>query len=212
MHNDAYLSVAVTPEVATAFHRVAQSLRVAADSQPDTQAPRQWVQGYLDGLRWSAAMLDQLASGNPDADALVATLNREGGWMTTAPSTGTTDSVCSTLDRCSERHSYGPGCLLDTGREPSLEDLETALDATQEGHCRVVPARLAGVMRRCLAMPDPPRQGCQMTTPELPTVDDPHVIEEEFCGGCGRSIGYDLRPLTLRCPVCQMIKESRDAE
>jgi RNA polymerase-binding transcription factor DksA len=35
------------------------------------------------------------------------------------------------------------------------------------------------------------------------------VIEEEFCGDCGRSIGYDLRPLALRCVVCQMIHDAR---
>lgn len=26
---------------------------------------------------------------------------------------------CSTPDRCSEQHSYGPGCLLASGRSPS---------------------------------------------------------------------------------------------
>jgi hypothetical protein len=37
------------------------------------------------------------------------------------------------------------------------------------------------------------------------------VIAEEFCGDCGRSIGYDLRPLTLRCGLCQIIHDERTA-
>jgi len=45
----------------------------------------------------------------------------------------------------------------------------------------------------------------------LPTVDDPHLIVEEFCGDCGESIGYDLQPLTLRCPLCSLIWEAENA-
>lgn len=40
---------------------------------------------------------------------------------------------------------------------------------------------------------------------DLPTLAEPYLIAEEFCGGCGRSIGFDVRPFTIRCEICQMI-------
>lgn len=46
------------------------------------------------------------------------------------------------------------------------------------------------------------KQPSEATGGWLPTVTDPYVIAEEFCGDCGESIGYDLRPLTLRCAKC----------
>lgn len=39
----------------------------------------------------------------------------------------------------------------------------------------------------------------------------PYVIAEEFCAGCGESIGYDVRPLTLYCAACAP-PESADPE
>lgn len=40
---------------------------------------------------------------------------------------------------------------------------------------------------------------------DLPTWAEPYVIAEEFCGDCGESIGYDVRPLTLRCDLCEAL-------
>lgn len=45
----------------------------------------------------------------------------------------------------------------------------------------------------------------------LPTLDEPYLIAEEFCGGCGESIGFDVQPLTLRCSLCSLIEEDTDA-
>lgn len=44
---------------------------------------------------------------------------------------------------------------------------------------------------------------------DVPTLAEPYLIAEEFCGDCGCSIGYDLRPLTLRCEVCQAIWDAQ---
>jgi hypothetical protein len=42
----------------------------------------------------------------------------------------------------------------------------------------------------------------------LPTTAESYLIAEEFCGGCGESIGFDVQPLTLRCPLCSLIWEA----
>ncbi len=39
---------------------------------------------------------------------------------------------------------------------------------------------------------------------------EPHVIAPEFCGGCGEFMGYDLRPLTLLCPLCDLIEKAKE--
>jgi hypothetical protein len=44
---------------------------------------------------------------------------------------------------------------------------------------------------------------------DLPTLAEPYVIAEEFCGDCGESIGYDVRPFTVRCEVCQAIFDAQ---
>lgn len=64
----------LSSETEVALRRTAKAFRQAAQNPAVTTLHPKWVEGFTDGLKFASAALDELASGNPSADALAAAM------------------------------------------------------------------------------------------------------------------------------------------